>query len=430
MTYDNFTNLNESPSLIIMDSIEIEGKLSNSRVRTYMQLKEVLKNDYELDLNVKTDGTGGVDFEIVLPYMVVTSNFFKDTLQKLFSALESIGASTFESAGIHHNISLHVFNKNLCIEEFSKKSFKKKQNLPLTEFIEKTPNNEDKRIHPLVTIDVVRRIANNYTIFDSMEHFTRRDFTNRVWIEEDICKACHSSNMIKNIKFLENKITENIESYEQLKNLYNRSSLKYFSVNVQNVTSQNRIEFRNQGNTLEFNKIYNKALFYNHLFNDSHKNRIQYGTIQISRTPSIPFRPYSRIGQMWTLARRDRGASTRELMALTGNTAQYVRSRMSEFRQQFGDSAIVTHTQQANGASYGDGIDLTRYEILKEFNIGTPTKLKRENRIGLDSLFANMVDSLYEKLIERIEELKEKARQQKREEDREEQRRRTQQARR
>ena len=221
MSYENFTNLNESPNLIIMDSIEIEGKLSNSRVRTYAQLKEVLKNDYQLDLEVKTDGTNGVDFEIVLPYMVVTSNFFKDTLQKLFSAIASIGASTFESAGIHHNISLHVFNKNLCIEEFSKKSFKKKQNLPLTEFIEKTPSNENKRIHPLVTIDVVRRIANNYTIFDSMEHFTRRDFTNRVWVEEDICKACHSSYMIKNIKFLENKITENIESYEKLKNLYN-----------------------------------------------------------------------------------------------------------------------------------------------------------------------------------------------------------------
>jgi len=107
-------------------------------------------------------------------------------------------------------------------------------------------------------------------------------------------------------------------------------------------------------------------------------------------------------------------------MALTGNTAQYVRSRISEFRQQFGDSAIVTHTQQANGASYGDGIDLTRYEILKEFNIGAPTKLKRENRIGLDSLFANMSDSLYEKLIERIEELKAKARRQRDDEDNEE----------
>ena len=120
MTYENFTNLNESPSLIIMDSIEIEGKLSNSRVRTYRELKEVLKNEYQLDVQVKTDGTYGVDFEIVLPYMVITSNFFKDTLQKLCSALESIGASTFESAGIHHNISLQVFNKNLCIEEFSK----------------------------------------------------------------------------------------------------------------------------------------------------------------------------------------------------------------------------------------------------------------------------------------------------------------------
>jgi len=308
MTYENFTNLNESPNLIIMDSIEIEGKLSNSRVRTYRELKEVLKNEYQLDVQVKTDGTYGVDFEIVLPYMVVTSNFFKDTLQKLCSALDTIGASTFESAGIHHNISLQVFNKNLCIEEFSKKSFKKKQNLPLNEFIEKTPSNDEKTIHPLVTIDVVRRIANNYTIFDSMEHFTRRDFTNRVWTEEDICKKCHSSNMIKNIKFLENKITENIESYEQLKNLYSHSNLKYFAVNVQNVTSQNRIEFRNQGNTLDFNKIYNKALFYNHLFNDSHINRIEYGTIQISRTPSIPFRPYSRIGQMWHLARKEGGA--------------------------------------------------------------------------------------------------------------------------
>ena len=96
-----------------------------------------MKNEYQLDVQVKTDGTYGVDFEIVLPYMVITSNFFKDTLQKLCSALESIGASTFESAGIHHNISLQVFNKNLCIEEFSKKSFKKKQNLPLNEFIEK-----------------------------------------------------------------------------------------------------------------------------------------------------------------------------------------------------------------------------------------------------------------------------------------------------
>ena len=420
MTYENYTNLNESPNLIMMDSIEIEGKLSNSRVRTYRELKEVLKNEYQLDVQVKTDGTYGVDFEIVLPYMVITSNFFKDTLQKLCSALGTIGASTFESAGIHHNISLQEFNKNLCIEEFSKKSFKKKQNLPLNEFIEKTPNNDEKTIHPLVTIDVVRRIANNYTIFDSMEHYTRRDFTNRVWTEEDICKKCHSSNMIKNIKFLENKITENIKSYEQLKNLYTHSNLKYFAVNVANVTSQDRIEFRNQGNTLDFNKIYNKALFYNHLFNDSHKNRIQYGTIQISRTPSIPFRPYSRIGQIWHLARKEGGASTRELMALTGNTAQYVRSRISEFRAQFGDSAIVTHTQQSNGASYGDGIDLTRYEILKEFNIGTPTKLKRENRIGLDSLFANMDDSLYEKLIERIEELKVKARRQRDEEDNEE----------
>ena len=51
----------------------------------------------------------------------------------------------------------------------------------ICKFIEKTSNDEDKRIHPLVTIDVVRRIANNYTIFDSMEHYTRRDFTNRVW---------------------------------------------------------------------------------------------------------------------------------------------------------------------------------------------------------------------------------------------------------
>ena len=50
MTYENFTNLNESPNLIMMDSIEIEGKLSNSRVRTYRELKEVLKNEYQLDV--------------------------------------------------------------------------------------------------------------------------------------------------------------------------------------------------------------------------------------------------------------------------------------------------------------------------------------------------------------------------------------------
>ena len=44
---------------------------------------------------------------------------------------------------------------------------------------------------------------------------------------------------------------------------------------------------------------------------------------------------------------------------------QRVRAAVSEIRQRVGDSAVVTHTQQSNGARYGDGTDLTRYQVLQ-----------------------------------------------------------------
>ena len=61
------------------------------------------------------------------------------------------------------------------------------------------------------------------------------------------------------------------------------------------------------------------------------------------------------------------GVSTRDIMDATGCSEQRVRAAVTEIRQRVGESAVVTHTQQSNGASYGDGTDHTRYEVLTAF---------------------------------------------------------------
>jgi hypothetical protein len=79
------------------------------------------------------------------------------------------------------------------------------------------------------------------------------------------------------------------------------------------------------------------------------------------------------------MLRTESGASTQEIMLATGVAETSVRRMVSEIRNRVGDAAVVTHTQQAQGASYGDGTDLTRYQVLETWTDGTPTPTLRDN---------------------------------------------------
>ena len=100
------------------------------------------------------------------------------------------------------------------------------------------------------------------------------------------------------------------------------------------------------------------------------------------------------------------GVTTREIMDATGCSEQRVRASVSDIRARVGDGAVITHTQQANGGSYGDGTDLTRYEVLTSFQTtdGGVT-LRDDDTIGIPSIWAGTSDDLFEWWQDRIEAL-------------------------
>jgi hypothetical protein len=119
------------------------------------------------------------------------------------------------------------------------------------------------------------------------------------------------------------------------------------------------------------------------------------------------FRGGSRVGVQYTMMRNLRGATTREIMDATGCSEQRVRAAVSEIRTRVGDAAVVTHTQQSNGARYGDGTDLTRYQVLMQVETqSSGATLRPENRRGMESIWAGLSDELFEYWNTRIIELR------------------------
>ena len=113
------------------------------------------------------------------------------------------------------------------------------------------------------------------------------------------------------------------------------------------------------------------------------------------------------------MCRRDGGATTRDIMNATGNTAGDVRRMISEIRnhEDMETDLLETFTQQHYNHRYGDSggaYDLGGYAIHTEIERGGGiTPLLPDNRIGQTSIFANLDDASCEALtarrLERIE---------------------------
>ena len=182
---------------------------------------------------------------------------------------------------------------------------------------------------------------------------------------------------------------------------------KFHAINL-DTWRRGTIEFRQHGGTIDAVKIWNGVQILINLVDHTIQNRVENGTRTIVQdTPVDPFRRNSRVGVQYTMMRNGNGgATTREIMDATGCSEQRVRAAVSEIRTRVGDSAVVTHTQQANGARYGDGTDLARYEVLTSFETQSGgVQLRDENERGIPSIWAETPDDLFEYWQDRIEEL-------------------------
>jgi len=168
------------------------------------------------------------------------------------------------------------------------------------------------------------------------------------------------------------------------------------------------IEFRQHSGTIDATKIWNWVQFILNLVNWTQTERVDGNASRtiVTETPVDPFRRNSRVGVQYNMMRTLDGATTRDIMDATGCSEQRVRAAVSEIRNRVGDNAVVTHTQQSNGASYGDGTDHTRYQVLQTIEQETGgVALLPENRIGIASVWAGLSDELFEYWNDRIDEL-------------------------
>jgi hypothetical protein len=168
--------------------------------------------------------------------------------------------------------------------------------------------------------------------------------------------------------------------------------------------SRGTIEFRQASGTVEADKIINWVKFLLNLVDHTNAARVTSGSRTIvTDTPEQPFRRGARVGVQYSMMRTDGGATTQEIMDATGCSEQRVRAAVSEIRNRVGDAAVVTNTQQANGASYGDGTNHTSYTVLFAFETTTDgATLLPENRRGVESIWANVDDDLFEWWQDRI----------------------------
>jgi len=288
--------------------------------------------------DVKPDGTPRVDAEIVLPPLA-PCDFAFDYIKKICRVLSDVGANVNSSCGLHVHIGNAPLNDSTHAVRFCGDS-----------------------IHSRATTG--RYITGAYG--EPMDFIAVQD----------------------------------IISTRRIENASNISELtfgKFTTINLQ-TWSRGTIEFRQASGTIEADKIINWVKFLLNLVDHTNANRVENGNRTIvTDTPEQPFRRGARVGVQYTMMRSDGGATTQQIMDATGCSEQRVRAAVSEIRSRVGDAAVVTNTQQANGARYGDGTHHTSYTVLFSFETeGSGAQLLPENRRGVESIWANVDDDLFE----------------------------------
>ena len=316
--------------------IEIEVEL---RSQTIDSVTEAFMDANILGCIIKPDGTPRVDCEIVLPPLTAC-DFSYDYIKQVCTLLETLGCVINIACGLH----VHISNAQALLANSTDLASRSIQYTQRTgRFIGGSDYYGDP-IDAIAVKDIMTRYANAQPIINSMFPSSR------------------TSNRYCNVMR-----TNRLDTARTIEQLRDATTGKFSVINL-NHWSNGTIEFRQASGTIDATKIINWVLLLINLVEHTINNRIETG--QNSETISTPdqlFRSGSRIGLIYSMCRSTGGCDVHDLMNATGTTAINIRARVSEIRARLSDGAVVTHTMQANGNSYGDGQHLARYEILSEY---------------------------------------------------------------
>ncbi len=335
------------------------------------EIKRAFANAEINGCDVKPDGTPRVDAEIVLPPLAAC-DFAFDYIKKICRTLASVNARVNSACGLHVHIGNAPLNDSTHAVRFCGDSIHARENT--NRYISGCYG---ETMDVVEVKDLMMRYTRQQSVVNTM--FPRSRTNNRY------CAPLSLSRI------------ENANTIQQL------TFGKFTSVNLQ-TWSNGTIEFRQASGTIEADKIINWVKFLLNLVDHTRTNRVENGNRTIDHnTPEQPFRRGARVGVQYQMMRSDGGATTQEIMDATGCSEQRVRAAVSEIRNRVGDMAVVTNTQQANGASYGDGTHHTSYTVLFTYTEqGSGASLLPEHRIGNASIWAGVDDDLFEWWQDRI----------------------------
>lgn len=332
-------------------------------------------NDAEIrGCDVKPDGTPGVDAEIVLPPLAAC-DFAFDYIKKICRVLDSVGADVNSKCGLHVHIGNAPLNDSTHAVRFCGDSIQARATTG--RYI---TGAYAEPMDFVAVQDILHRYTRQQSTVDTM--FPRSRTNNRYCAPLSLARI-DAATTIRELTFG-----------------------KFTAINLE-TWSRGTIEFRQASGTIEADKIINWVKFLLNLVDHTNTARVEGGTRTIvTDTPEQPFRRGARVGVQYSMMRTDGGATTQQIMDATGCSEQRVRAAVSEIRSRIGDAGVVTGTQQANGASYGDGTNHTSYTVLFAFETTTDgATLLPEHRIGNPSIWAGLSDDLFEWWHNRVETL-------------------------
>ena len=375
MTLQNTINLINSldsttaltpPPLTLPQGYEMElGSFPSNRIGVE-KIRRALRQHNIRYCKVVTDGSNNVDVEIPFPPLLLDEECCETYIKPVQDIAENEGGRIRENCGGHIHVGLKPVI-NMSASEFNRKQIEHWTN-------NTSPSLSDINapyIAPSITLgnqipftlikDVIATYSKNQTYISSMLPTSRRFHRWAYPIANyDGMSGFNNSNTISN--------------------LIDIGLTKQKAINLLPYSSYGTMEFRQGASTLNPIKLARWAEFILHLFRQSSAFRINWNNSNISNSNDIQYidattpesigRNGSFINEMYDMCRNQNngnGATIETLMGRFGRGAQNIRSRISEFRRELGHSAIVTHTQQANGNVYGDGQIYCRYQILHNY---------------------------------------------------------------
>ena len=331
-----------------------------------------------------TDASHGVTGECISVPMAYGSEAINQ-IQKACDALEEMGARIIVNCGYHVHVSNAPLQAGIDPDEWTAKS--------INHFESTGRYYNGDLCEPMDAV----------LVKDIMWRYTRMQSTHN-GINSMLPASRRNMNMAQAL------LLPRIEAANTIEELRRATHGKFSTINLQPWTTHGTIEFRQAAGTLDAVKATQWVRFILNLIDHSQTNRItNTGTRTIEHTtPDQPFRNGARVGVQYDMMRSVQGgATTRDIMDATGCSESRVRAAVSEIRARIGDENVTTHTMQAQGATYGDGTDMTRYEVRTEWTetITGGAALLPDTRIGNPSIWANLDDSDYEFWMGRIQAL-------------------------